>query len=114
MLHNVSVRTEKNQGIEYMQDISINPFSYFCAFCDNLQLWDRRKLINPAYTKLPGNRYYGEEFDVNIEDSKVRIFCRTSDICELILKKRNALNTYLKDAAFLIDVTAVEHGNSLN
>lgn len=105
LLHNVYTPTADTPGIKYCQDLTVNPFSYFCAFCDNLQLWDRPKLIHPAHSSLPDDRFPGNDFDLTVEGSKIHLYCQTNDIHAFLTRKRDSLGAYLRDAPALISVT---------
>lgn len=109
-LHNVWVKSENmSEGIRYKQRIDINPFSYFSAFCDNCQMWNRRKLVNQGYYERSDEGYAANQFDIQIEESNMlRIICETTNIKSLLAKRIETLNDYLENASELIKVTSIE------
>lgn len=66
-----------------IQDIEVNPFSYFLAFCDNIQKWSRPKQNNPAFIALPKDYYVEDKFDLLIDDGKVLLVCSSENINSL-------------------------------
>lgn len=109
LLHNIWVKTPKFQdGIQYVQDISVDPFSYFCAFCDNVQLWDRKQLINMAKAS-PSNRYHAAQpFDIVVEGNIIHIICQTENILQFLESKITGMDKYLRDASYLLKVTVTQ------
>lgn len=109
-LHNVWVKSENaSTGIKYKQRIDINPFSYFAAFCDNCQMWNRRQLVNQGYYERNDEGCAANQFDILIEEpNMLRIICETTDIKALLTKRIKSLNDYLENASDLIKVTSIE------
>ena len=109
LLHNIWVKSpDFHNGIQYMQDISVDPFSYFCAFCDNVQLWDRRQLINMAKTSPAGRYHAAQPFDIAVEGNTIHIICQTENILKFLESKIAKMNEYLRDASYLIKVTVTQ------
>lgn len=110
LLHNIWVNSPDFQnGIQYMQDISIDPFSYFCAFCDNVQLWNRRQLINMAKASPAGRYHATQPFDIVVEGSAIHIICQTENILQFLEDKIRGMDKYLRDASYLIKVTVTQN-----
>lgn len=84
----------------------MNPFSYFCAFCDNLQLWDRPRLMEPSQMASLPELYGGSTFDLFVDQNSIRLICGTRDIKNFLERRIDALKDYMEDAANIIRVTA--------
>ncbi len=69
MLHNIYAGKEENQ-IAYKQNIDKDSFSYFAAFCDWLQKWDRPQQVDQAHANLP-TFFIAENFDFEIRNNKI-------------------------------------------
>lgn len=81
LLHNIYTKTCKPEfGINYHQDIDINTFSYFCAFCDTIQKWGRQKKLDLSKTNLANVNYLEDEFDISIKKDKICIKCVEKNI----------------------------------
>lgn len=105
LLHNIYINDEQHQyGIPYMQDMAVNAFSYFSAFCDSLQFWDRPKLINLAKINQPKNTYNGRDYDLRIEGDKICILCKTGEAKDSLLQKIQGLDTFMKHASKMVRV----------
>lgn len=101
LLHDIyGKKYNKKYGIDYLQDITVNPFSYFCALCDSLQFWNRPKLINQGETKLPDDFATGRNFDLWISGGKIYLDCNSAKMRERV----KAFDDYLLAASFMIDV----------
>lgn len=84
LLHNIYVKSSAHpNGLVYRQNIEVNPFSYFLAFCDNIQKWSRPKQNNPAFIALPKGYYVEDKFDLLIDDGKVLLVCSSENINSL-------------------------------
>lgn len=80
LLHNIYTKSSADYGIEYKHDININPFSYFSAYCDTIQKWNRPKQINLSKTYLPKTHYLYDLFDIEIKDDYIHIKCLYEDL----------------------------------
>lgn len=105
LMHNIYVKSrDYPQGLEFIQNTSINAMSYFLAFCDSIQFWDRDKLFDPARQRQPENTYYGKDFDIDICKDKICIRCRTAGAKERIQTKLRGMDEFLQDASSMISV----------
>lgn len=105
LMHNIYVKSQDNpKGLVYLQDVNINSMSYFFAFCDTLQFWDRDKIFDPAKQRQPDTTYYGKDFELNIINDKIVVRCRTDGVKEKILGKLNNMDYFLKDASSILAV----------
>lgn len=105
LMHNIWVKSENNpDGLNFIHDVSVNAMSYFLAFCDTLQFWDRDKLFDPAKQRQPESTYYGKDFDIYVEKSKVIVRCRTSGVKDCISSKLRGMDEFLKDAGSMLQV----------
>lgn len=95
-------------GKNFILDLQSNPISYFLAFCDNLQQWDRPKTIDYSRTEIKGDYIVGSSFDLDIIDNRIYLHCNTSSLKNIIEKNRDVLNQYLKDAAKFIKLELKE------
>ena len=104
-MHNIYVKSKANpNGLKFIQDSSVNAMSYFLAFCDSMQFWDRDKLFDPARQRQPENTYYGKDFDIDICKNKIRICCRTVGVKEQIQAKLRGMDEFLRDAGSMIEI----------
>ncbi|MCM1009149.1 MAG: hypothetical protein NC485_14770 [Ruminococcus flavefaciens] len=93
MLHNIYAGKEEYQ-IRYKQNIDKDSFSYFAAFCDWLQKWDRPQQVDQAHANLP-TFFIAENFDFEIRNNK--IFLATDDENRKKLQKQcAAAQSYLE------------------
>lgn len=84
LLHNIYCKkSDPTNGIDYEQNIHINPFSYFCALCDTIQKWGRSKKINLSKVDLPYNNYLEDEFDIDIVEHHIQITCLKKDLSNI-------------------------------
>lgn len=105
LLHNIYIYDIHHPyGIAYEQNVRINAFSYFSAFCDSLQFWDRPKLIDLAKTSQPKDTYNGRDFDIRIDGNKIYVLCRTTDARETLQQKINSLDSFLRNASKMVYV----------
>lgn len=79
LLHNIYTKNAREYGINYKQNIDKNPFSYFCAFCDSLQVWNRPKQIDSSIINLPEINYLSDSFDISISSDKIQLYCAPKD-----------------------------------
>jgi hypothetical protein len=89
--------------------LSKSAFSFFALFCDNLQHWDRRALLNQARGYLP----YGvraEHFNVEIVSNRFQITERGPQVeaSERDQKLRKQLADFLEGAEQLIELSLTE------
>ena len=81
LIHNIYVKCENNKfGIKYIQQITDNPFSYFCTMCDNLQKWKRPKQLDLSSSDLPDHHLLNDDFDIEIVDNYINIICNEYDV----------------------------------
>lgn len=105
LLHNIYIYDIHHPyGIAYEQNVRINAFSYFSAFCDSLQFWDRPKLIDLAKTSQPKDTYNGRDFDIRIDGNKIYVLCRTTDARETLQQKIKSLDSFLRNASKMVYV----------
>lgn len=83
LLHNIYTKNSAEYGIEYKHDIDINPFSYFCAYCDTIQKWNRPKQVDLSKTYLPENNYLNDLFDLEIKHNKIYLRCFYKDLSQM-------------------------------
>lgn len=109
LLHNIYSGKEKSYGISYKQNIDTNPFCYFCAFCDVLQVWNRPKQIDYAQAGLPQKHFLNGDFDLRVLDGKILFECSAEDAVAL---KEKILESeiYLPGCSRLIQITERGHG----
>lgn len=104
LIHNIYTQTSSpKHGINYEQSINANPFSFFCAFCDLLQKWNRPKQLDLARTELPSEHYLGDNFDIDIQDDKIVLHC-SSDEANAIRREFQTAEQYLPGASILISL----------
>ena len=104
LLHNIYTKESGAEyGIEYKQKIDINPFSYFCAFCDVLQKWGREKQIDFSKLDLPEVHYLDDDFDIFISENHINI---TSTGVNEVAIRRSLENeaTFLEGIEYIIKV----------
>lgn len=105
LLHNIYVKTPNNKyGLEFIHDSNVNAMSYFLAFCDTLQFWDRDKIFDPAKLRQPENTYYGKDFEMDIWEDRIRITCLRRNTKDQICSKLKSLDDFLRDASGMIIV----------
>ena len=109
LLHNIYPSIYKQlYNNSYLINLDKNPFCYFSAFCDCLQRWDRPKVIDYSKTELRGDYITGREYDIEIEDKYLHIYCKTSNIYKTITDQREKLDEYLEDASQFIKFSLYE------
>ena len=80
LLHNVYTKKfAPEHGVDYHHNVNKDAFSFFCAFCDTLQKWNRPKQIDYSKSGLPINHYLGEKFDITCRNGKIYLRCSTQD-----------------------------------
>ena len=106
LLHNVWVKSDVTPyGLQYKQSLFIDAFSYFSAFCDNIQIWDRAQLIDLSKS-FPRDRFYSsQQFDIFVKDNQICLVCETSDGEKFMHRRITSMDEYLEDASKLIRVT---------
>lgn len=106
LLHNIYCKKyDPYNGVDYEQNIHINPFSYFCALCDTIQKWGRPKKVNLSKVDLPYNNYLEDEFDIAIIENHIQIKCLKKDLSNI----QNIINdaeTFLPGISTLIKINA--------
>ncbi len=83
LLHNIYTKNSADYGINYKQDIDINPFSYFGAYCDTIQKWNRPKQIDLSKTYLPDSNYLNDLFDIELKNNKIYLKCYYKDLNQM-------------------------------
>ena len=102
LIHNIyGDYYEEMTGNKYMQNVSKNAFSYFCALCDCIQFWNRNQQYNPAQLAAPYS-YYSGDTDIEIRNNKIRISCKSSDLKNAIKKRKLDFQEFLQDADSMI------------
>ena len=106
LLHNVWVKSDVTPyGLQYKQSLALDSFSYFSAFCDNIQIWDRDQLIDLAKS-FPSERFYSsQQFDIFVKDNQICLVCETADVEKFMHRRITSMDDYLEDASKLIRVT---------
>lgn len=106
LLHNVWVKSDVTPyGLQYKQSLFIDAFSYFSAFCDNIQIWDRDQLIDLSKS-FPRDRFYSsQQFDIFVKDNQICLVCETADVEKFMHRRITSMDEYLEDASKLIRVT---------
>lgn len=81
LLHNIYTQESKQTyGIEYRHDIDEDPFSYFCAFCDTFQKWDRPKQVDYSKAGLPSRHFLSDEFDIFVTEDSIYLKANAYDV----------------------------------
>lgn len=107
LLHNIYTRkSNSDYGINYTQKIEVNAFSYFCAFCDNLQKWKRPKQIEISKTNIPEHHFLNDDFDLLVENDHITIVCNNYDV-ESIHKDIKILETFLDGVSNIIQIKGI-------
>lgn len=83
LLHNIYTKNSAPYGIDYRQDIDVNAFSYFCAYCDTIQKWNRAKQVDLSKTYLPEHNYLNDLFDLELKHNKIYIRCFYKDLNQM-------------------------------
>ena len=108
LLHNIYTKNYAPEyGIEYRQDIDINPFSYMCALGDILQKWNRAKQIDFSALDLPNDNYIENDYDIRIFNEKINIICNSSNSGNL-KSQLNQAEDYLPGITNLIKISEEE------
>lgn len=108
LLHNIyTEEANKSYGLKYKHNININPFSYFCAFIDSMQKWDRPKQLDFSITNLPQDHYLNDNFDLEIIDNHILITCESSYAGKM-RRDINNLESFLPGISSLITITESE------
>lgn len=108
LLHNIyTEEANESYGLKYKHNININPFSYFCAFIDSMQKWDRPKQLDFSTTNLPQDHYLNDNFDLTILDNYIQITCESSYLGKM-RKDINNLESFLPGISSLITITESE------
>jgi len=94
---------------KFRTTIRSGAFAFFALFCDNLQHWDRRSLMNQARGLLP----YGtnsSRFDVKVVNNRFQITERGPkvEVTERQRRLRGQLDDFLEGASRLIDLNLAE------
>lgn len=108
LLHNIyTEEANKSYGLKYKHNININSFSYFCAFIDSIQKWDRPKQLDFSTTNLPQDHYLNDNFDLEILDNHILITCESSYLGKM-RRDINNLESFLPGISSLITITESE------
>lgn len=83
LLHNIYTKSSAFYGVDYKHDIDINPFSYFSAYCDTIQKWNRPKQVDLSKTYLPDNNYLNDLFDLELKHNKIYLRCFYKDLSQM-------------------------------
>lgn len=83
LLHNIYTISSAYYGIDYKHNIDVNPFSYFCAYCDTIQKWNRPKQVDLSKTCLPENNYLNDLFDLELKNNKIYLRCYYKDLSQM-------------------------------
>lgn len=110
MIHNLYPETFNglfNKNFKHkLQD---NPFAYFCMFCDSLQVWDRPQKVNQARRSLKDVRFYGDSFDIILEnDMDITIKCNSKDLESSAKKLKYGLEEFLDGSTKFINLSVEE------
>lgn len=104
LLHNIyTKKSSPEYGVSYKQNINANPFSFFCAFCDLLQKWNRPKQLNLAHVELPSEHYLGDDFDIEIVNDKIALRCSPIE-ANAIRSEFQSAEQYLPGSSILISL----------
>lgn len=104
LLHNVySKKSNYEYGVNYCNNLNINAFCYFCAFCDTIQKWGRPKKLDLSQSQLPINNYLEDEFDIIIKNDHIAIKCLEINISN-VKKMLQDSETFLWGISKLIEV----------
>lgn len=96
LLHNIYTKESGSEyGIEYKQKIDVNPFSYFCAFCDTLQKWGREKQVDVSKIDIPEINYLDDNFDIFVTGNHINITSTSAN--------EQAIKRSLKDEATFLE-----------
>lgn len=112
LVHNIYPHNLGEEGESFRTRPQDNPFAYFALFCDSLQTWDRRRLINPAYSKrIRGTS--ANQFDIEIRGATLYIYENKEG---LNIEDRNSalrknLDTFLEGASCLVRVKLSDFGS---
>lgn len=95
LIHNIySKPFEDKFKTSFKTYITSNPFAYFSIFADSIQPWDRRRITNPDFDKIPYN-IYTNSFNIKIENNLLYITLVSKDID--IKKEFNNFKSNLDD-----------------
>ncbi len=105
LIHNLYPEFLPEDGQHFRTRHSDNPFAYFALFCDSLQPWDRKRLVNPAYVE----RSYGtssDMFDVEIRGNTLYISeaGHGLNIEDRLNALKRYLDAYLDSASSLLKI----------
>lgn len=105
LLHNIyNMESDSNYGLDYKHSIDYDPFSYFCAFHDTLQVWFRPKQIDFSKSDLPLKHYLRNNFDITVSNGRILFLCEEQDVLNL----RNTIaasESFLPGISMLVGVT---------
>ena len=108
LLHNIKTReSDSLRGVKYKQNIRINPFAFYGALCDLLQLWGRPKQVNLSKSYLPEHHFLDTNFDIVVTDNKIKLLCSRSDL-EYVQKKIDEGKTYLPGIEAIIEIHSID------
>lgn len=108
LLHNIYTKNAApSYGINYKQNIDKNPFSYFCAFCDTIQKWNRPKQIDFSKLDMLENHYLDNNFDMTINNGKIKFICQSKQTGDL-RKSLISMEDFLPGSINLIKISEEE------
>lgn len=103
LLHNIyPSRYKELFNKSFKQSLLNNPFSYFAAFCDVLQRWDRPKTIKYSETSYLGDYITGNNYDLKIVDNYICIDSISSQIDQSIYSSKYSLDEFLENGSDFI------------
>lgn len=109
LVHNIYPNVYKKLfNSSFSQMLNKNAFSYFAAFCDSLQRWDRPRTVNYSKDEIRGDYIVGNEFDIVIQDKYICIKCLSSELEDVIYKNKNSLDEFLLDGSKFIKLNVQE------
>ncbi len=74
LIHNIYTKKVRPEyGLDYLQDISRNPFSYFGAVADLLQKWSRPKQIDFSKLDLPDEHFLSGNYDIKVTNGVIHV-----------------------------------------
>ena len=104
ILHNIYPEHFTNpEDQKFRISLDRMPFAFFAVFCDSLQPWDRKRLINQAYS-LGAYNTSSNEFDISIRGDILYISESGYglNIEDRLNSLRKHLDAYLESASRLV------------
>ena len=105
LFHNIFVSSyEKMFNESYKQTLTTNAFSYFAAFCDNLQTWDRPEVFDYMFNDISSNYVIGNNIDIDIKGNRIIVAFNSNSIKNRLYKYKESLNDYLDGASSFVEL----------